>query len=138
MSVTTIQFGDKEVETYTVDLNGEIWMVANPFAEALNYSIPHIAIAKFVTINNQKNYDEIKSIRTASTKIVTSLPRNIQAKTKFINRAGVFELINASDMPGAKRFQAWNNNDLLPSLCQEGEYKMARDAPADIAHKMMQ
>ncbi|ABO37227.1 Bro3 [Heliothis virescens ascovirus 3e] len=136
MSITKIKFGDKEVDTYNVDFNGEKWMVANPFAEALGYSIPHIAIAKFVTMKNQKSYEEIKSIRTASTDSVTSLPRNIQAKTKFINRAGVFELINASDMPGAKRFQAWNNNDLLPGLCQEGEYKMVRDAPVDIAHGM--
>ncbi|AFV50297.1 Bro6 [Heliothis virescens ascovirus 3g] len=136
MSLTKIQFGDKEVETYTIDLNGEKWMVANPFAEALSYSNCKNAITKFVTTKNQKNYEEIKSPHTEATKIVTSLPRNIQAKTKFINRAGVFELINASDMPGAKRFQAWNNNDLLPGLCQEGEYKMARDAPADIAHGM--
>ncbi|ABI35759.1 Bro-a [Ectropis obliqua nucleopolyhedrovirus] len=137
MSLTKVHFGDKEVETYTVDVDGEKWMVANPFAEALSYSIPHIAIAKFVTIKNQKSYDEIKSIRTASSAGESSvIPRNIQAKTKFINRAGVFELINASDMPGAKRFKAWNTNDLLPTLCQEGEYKMAKDAPADIAHGM--
>ncbi|ABF70654.1 hypothetical protein [Trichoplusia ni ascovirus 2c] len=136
MSLTKVQFGDKEVEAYTVTFNGEKWMVANPFAEALNYSVPHIAISKFVTVKNQKSFDEIKSKRSASTDCVTSLPRNIQAKTKFINRAGVFELINASDMPGAKRFQAWNNNDLLPALCQEGEYNMRRDAPKAIADGM--
>ncbi|AAK96307.1 bro-a [Helicoverpa armigera nucleopolyhedrovirus] len=136
MSVTKIKFGDKEVETYTVDFNGEKWMVANPFAEALSYSNVNRAIRVHVSEKNQQNYEEFKSDRVGLTDSVTSLPRNIQAKTKFINRAGVFELINASDMPGAKRFQAWNNNDLLPSLCQEGEYKMARDAPADIAHGM--
>lgn len=139
MSLTKVQFGDKEVETYTIDVNGEKWMVANPFAEALNYNNTNKAIRIHVCEKNQKNFEDLRSAHiglTASTDCVTSLPRNIQAKTKFINRAGVFELINASDMPGAKRFQAWNNNDLLPSLCQEGEYKMARDAPADIAHGM--
>ncbi|AUS94276.1 bro6 [Trichoplusia ni ascovirus 6b] len=136
MSLTKVQFGDKDVETYTVDVGGEKWMVANPFAEALAYSNCKNAITKFVSSKNQKNYEDIKSPHSKATKMVTSLPRNIQAKTKFINRAGVFELINASDMPGAKRFKAWNNNDLLPSLCQEGEYNMVRDAPADIAHGM--
>nr|QOI08509.1 BRO-A protein [Helicoverpa armigera SNPV]QOI08513.1 BRO-A protein [Helicoverpa armigera SNPV] len=137
MSLTKIQFGDKEVETYTVDFNGEKWMVANPFAEALDYSRANKAIFEKVSAENQRTYDQIRSHRISATDCVTSpLPRNIQAKTKFINRAGVFELINASDMPGAKRFQAWNNNDLLPTLCQEGEYKMARDAPANIAHGM--
>ncbi|BBB16512.1 Bro6 [Heliothis virescens ascovirus 3j] len=136
MSVTKIKFGDKEVETYTVDFHGEKWMVANPFAEALSYSNVNRAIRVHVSEKNQQNYEEFKSDHIGLTDGVTSLPRNIQAKTKFINRAGVFELINASEMPGAKRFQAWNNNDLLPGLCQEGEYKMARDAPADIAHGM--
>nr|WUR10822.1 Bro-e [Calliteara abietis nucleopolyhedrovirus] len=135
MSLSKIKFGDKEVETYTVDFNGEKWMAANSFAKALNYSIPHIAITKFVTNENQKNYNQINPIRIASNKSFV-LPRNIKPNSKFINQAGVFELINASDMPGAKRFKAWNNNELLPTLCQEGEYKMARDAPADIAHGM--
>ncbi|CAL44669.1 17 kDa [Spodoptera frugiperda ascovirus 1a] len=35
-------------------------------------------------------------------------------------------------MPAAKAFQTWNHNELLPKLCQDGEYKMARDAPTNI------
>nr|QOI08494.1 BRO-A protein [Helicoverpa armigera SNPV] len=137
MSVTKIKFGDKEVETYTVDFDGEKWMVANPLAEALNYSRANKAIFDKVSVKNQKSFEQINPHRSSAGES-SVIPRNMKPNTKFINRAGVFELINASDMPGAKRFQVWNNNDLLPSLCQEGEYKMARDAPADIAHKMMQ
>ncbi|AYD68168.1 bro6 [Heliothis virescens ascovirus 3h] len=130
MSVTKIKFGDKEVETYTVNFNGEKWMVANPFAEALGYMNKKKAIQQHVSAKNQTNYSEIQGSQSGT------LALSLHPQTKFINRAGVFELINASDMPGAKRFQAWNNNDLLPGLCQEGEYQMARDAPADIAHGM--
>ncbi|ABY47849.1 BRO-I [Helicoverpa armigera granulovirus] len=36
-------------------------------------------------------------------------------------------------MPAAKQFQAWNTGKLLPTLCQEGEYNMAKDAPVDVA-----
>nr|AMO27885.1 BRO-B [Lymantria dispar multiple nucleopolyhedrovirus]AMO65523.1 bro-a [Lymantria dispar multiple nucleopolyhedrovirus] len=39
-------------------------------------------------------------------------------------------------MPAAKRFKQWNANDLLPSLCREGEYSMSKDAPSDIAQGM--
>ncbi|AKR17363.1 BRO-C [Urbanus proteus nucleopolyhedrovirus] len=39
-------------------------------------------------------------------------------------------------MPGAKHFKAWNNNDLLPTLCHEGEYNMSKDTPLDIAQGM--
>ncbi|AGC36269.1 BRO-A protein [Chrysodeixis chalcites SNPV TF1-A] len=137
MSLTKINFvDDKEVETYTIDVDGEKWMTANPFAKALNYSLPHIAISKFVTNENQKTYEEINPIRFTSTDDSSVLPRNIQAKTKFINQAGVFELINASTMPAAKRFKAWNTNDLLPTLCQQGEYSMTADAPVEIQEGM--
>ncbi|QHB21803.1 Bro-g [Artaxa digramma nucleopolyhedrovirus] len=39
-------------------------------------------------------------------------------------------------MPAAKKFKQWNTNDLLPKLCQEGEYSMVVDAPETIAKGM--
>lgn len=39
-------------------------------------------------------------------------------------------------MPAAKRFKSWNSNDLLPKLCQDGEYNMSKNAPSDIASGM--
>jgi prophage antirepressor-like protein len=86
-------------------------MVANPFAEALGYTNKKKAIQQHVSANNQTNYSEIQESQNGT------LASSLHPQTKFINRAGVFELINASDMPAAKRFKAWNNNDLLPILC---------------------
>nr|ADY88153.1 BRO-A [Helicoverpa armigera SNPV]ADY88155.1 BRO-A [Helicoverpa armigera SNPV] len=63
MSLTKIKFGDKEVETYTVDFDGEKWMVANPFAEALDYSRANKAIFEKVSAENQRTYDQIRSHR---------------------------------------------------------------------------
>ncbi|AMF83837.1 bro-B [Cnaphalocrocis medinalis granulovirus] len=126
-SLLKIEFVNGPIEVFTVtDESGENWMVANPFAEALGYNNINKAIRIHVSEKNQNSFENIQP--TAQTK-----SSNIQAKTKFINRAGVFELINASDMPAAKRFKAWNTNELLPTLCQEGEYSMATDAPSDIA-----
>lgn len=126
-SLLKIEFVNGPIEVFTVtDESGENWMVANPFAEALGYNNINKAIRIHVSEKNQSSFENIQP--TAQTK-----SSNIQAKTKFINRAGVFELINASDMPAAKRFKAWNTNELLPTLCQEGEYSMATDAPSDIA-----
>ncbi|AJP09132.1 Bro25 [Heliothis virescens ascovirus 3f] len=80
-------------------------MVANPFAEALQYSRANKAIFDKVSIGNQKNYEDIKSPEV--TKTVTSLPRNIQAKTKFINNGGVIELLMNSQMEYARQFRYW-------------------------------
>ncbi|ABY65826.1 baculovirus repeated ORF e [Orgyia leucostigma nucleopolyhedrovirus] len=137
MSVCKIEFVDnKTVEVYTIDKDGVTWMVANPFAEALGYHNCANAIAKFVSRNNQKIYEEIKPPRIEEDDSSVQLIRNFKYNTKFINRAGVFELINSSEMPAAKRFKSWNNNDLLPTLCQEGEYNMVKDAPNDIVEGM--
>nr|AMO27643.1 BRO-M [Lymantria dispar multiple nucleopolyhedrovirus] len=137
MALSKVEFVNGPLEVFTVqDENQEKWMVANPFAEALGYKNCANVISKFVSAENQKIYEEIKSPRFEETDDSSLLPRNVQAKTKFINQAGVFELINSSEMPAAKRFKTWNTNDLLPTLCQEGEYSMSKDAPSDIAQGM--
>ncbi|ADB84398.1 Bro [Apocheima cinerarium nucleopolyhedrovirus] len=134
---TKVNFVDGPLEVFAVqDEKRENWMVANPFAEALKYSKPNKAVLEKVSAQNQKTLEEINPYRSGTTDESSILPRNIQAKTKFINQAGVFELINASNMPNAKRFKAWNNNDLLPTLCQEGEYSMVKNASVDMAQGM--
>nr|AFS51914.1 DekiORF36 [Dendrolimus kikuchii nucleopolyhedrovirus] len=138
MALSKVNFVNGPLEVFTVvDDKRENWMVANPFAEALNYSKPNKAILQHVSEENQKTFEELRSYRCGTTDESSSpLPCNVQAKTKFINTAGVFELINASEMPAAKRFKQWNANDLLPTLCRDGEYSMTTDAPADIAEGM--
>nr|AOL57036.1 BRO-A [Chrysodeixis includens nucleopolyhedrovirus]QGW49165.1 BRO-A [Chrysodeixis includens nucleopolyhedrovirus]QGW49445.1 BRO-A [Chrysodeixis includens nucleopolyhedrovirus]QGW49725.1 BRO-A [Chrysodeixis includens nucleopolyhedrovirus]QGW49865.1 BRO-A [Chrysodeixis includens nucleopolyhedrovirus] len=131
MSLSKVNFAGRSLEVFTVvDSKGEKWHQANPFADALGYNNPYKAVSDHVSEENQKNYDCIESVRCGTTCGLTDessmLPPSIQAKTKFINTAGVFELINASEMPAAKRFRTWENNDLLPTLCHEGEYNMAK------------
>nr|QCQ67405.1 BRO-N [Lymantria dispar multiple nucleopolyhedrovirus]QCQ67565.1 BRO-N [Lymantria dispar multiple nucleopolyhedrovirus]QCQ67723.1 BRO-N [Lymantria dispar multiple nucleopolyhedrovirus] len=137
MALTKVEFVNGPLEVFTVqDENQEKWMVANPFAEALGYAKPNKVVLEKVSAENQKSFEEINPYRFGTTDDSSLLPRNVQAKTKFINRAGVFELISASEMPAAKRFKTWNTNDLLPTLCAEGEYSMSKDAPSDIAQGM--
>ncbi|AJD09275.1 baculovirus repeated namegeneORF [Condylorrhiza vestigialis mutiple nucleopolyhedrovirus] len=137
MALSKVNFVNGPLEVFTVaDDKHENWMVANPFAEALNYSRPNKAICEKVSSCNQKTYEELRSHQVGATQITSTLPKEVQAKTKFINTAGVFELINASEMPAAKKFKQWNANDLMPTLCKEGEYNMAMDAPVEIAEGM--
>lgn len=89
MSLTKIKFAD--VEVYKIEKDGESWLAANMFAEALGYSNFANAISKFVSAKNQKIYEELKSQGNTATDESLILPSNIQAKTKFINRAKAFE-----------------------------------------------
>ncbi|ADD73737.1 BRO-A [Lymantria xylina nucleopolyhedrovirus] len=131
MALTKVNFVNGPLEVFTVqDEHQEKWMVANPFAECLNYTNKKKAIQQHVSTENQKMFEELKGSHCGT------LTSSLHPQTKFINRAGVFELINSSEMPAAKRFKQWNANDLLPTLCQEGEYSMSKDAPSDIAQGM--
>ncbi|AUS94247.1 bro4 [Trichoplusia ni ascovirus 6b] len=135
MSVVTVKFADADFEVISLrDNDGQLWMLANPFARVLEYSNAPKAITTFVSYDNQRYFEEIRSARFGQTYTVTS--SSIQAKSKFINRAGLFELIQASRMPKAKEFRDWINTDLLPKLCDEGRYDMATDAPIEIANGM--
>lgn len=110
-----------------VDEFGEPWMVANPFATVLQYTRANYAIASHVSTVNVKTLEEFQSQENPA---ITS---SLHPKTKFINRAGLFELIQSSRMPKAQEFKNWVNSDLLPKLCDNGEYNMAKNAPVDVA-----
>lgn len=128
MSLSKVNFAGRSLEVFTVvDKKGEKWHQANPFAEALGYSNANKAIWNHVSKENHREYEPLRSGG-----IDDSSPA-LHPRTKFINTAGMFELINASEMPAAKKFRSWENNDLLPTLCHEGEYNMAKDAPVEIA-----
>ncbi|AFL64870.1 bro-a [Mamestra brassicae multiple nucleopolyhedrovirus] len=113
-----------------VDEHGEPWMIANPFAKILEYSNAPNAIAKYVSNKNQLCYENIRSPR------LEEITSSLHPKTKFINRAGLFELIQSSRMPKAQEFKNWINSDLLPKLCNDGDYNMVKDAPIDITQSM--
>nr|QOI08613.1 BRO-B protein [Helicoverpa armigera SNPV] len=94
MAVIKVQFANSELEVISIkDDSGQLWMLANPFARILEYSNAPKAISTYVRVENQKYFEEIRSARYGQTCMTSSC---VQAKSKFINRAGLFELIQAS------------------------------------------
>nr|WIE95337.1 hypothetical protein [Microctonus hyperodae filamentous virus] len=124
-------FADEELEVVTVmDDQGEKWFLANPFARILDYSNVNRAIRVHV---NAKYQVEVGEMQVDQNGLVL---KGIHPQSKFINRAGIFELINASKMPKAKEFRNWINAELLPQLCDNGDYNMKKDAPQQIQQAM--
>nr|AOW42821.1 baculovirus repeated orf [Lymantria dispar multiple nucleopolyhedrovirus] len=111
MALSKVEFVNGPLEVFTVqDENQEKWMVANPFAEALGYTRLNYAVTQHVSVVNQKTYEEFKSQGRLNIDKSQVLPRNVQAKTKFINMNGVLELLLASQMQQAKEFRYWMTN----------------------------
>nr|WIE95342.1 hypothetical protein [Microctonus hyperodae filamentous virus] len=121
-------FAGEELEVVTVvDDQGEKWFLANPFAHILGYARANKAICEHVSLKNQQELGEIQVHRDGA---LENHPIHLQSK--FINQAGIFELINSSKMPKAQEFRQWVNADLLPKLCDNGEYTINQDAPSSI------
>ncbi|AXN77338.1 bro21 [Heliothis virescens ascovirus 3i] len=129
MALRTVTYAERVLEVLSVtdERDGETWLQANPFARALDYVNVSDAVARHVSSKNQRRYKELKTQYRG---------RVIRARTKFINRAGMFELIMSSRMPRARKFQRWVFSDLLPKLCQNGQYDMRTEAPPMIVESM--
>lgn len=129
MALRTITYAERVLEVLSVtdERDGETWLMANPFARALDYVNVSDAVARHVSSKNQRKYKEFKTQHSG---------RVIRARTKFINRAGMFELIMSSRMPRARKFQRWVFSDLLTKLCQNGHYDMRTEAPQMIVESM--
>jgi prophage antirepressor-like protein len=127
-------FSDIDVEVLSVTLDEVVWLMANPFASALGYFNKRNAITNKVSDFNQRTYKEMKSPRFEAS------DASLQAKTKFINEAGLYELIMKSKMPIAKDFQKWVCSTLLPTLRKEGQYHLAdaSDAKQSLFNKQNQ
>ena len=106
-----LEGSDVNIEVVSFTVNGILWLLANPFAQALGYSNKSDAIRKHVNAKNQVEYKELNPRNENDS---TSI--SIQPRSKFINENGLYELILNSKMPGAKLFQSWICNDVLPSL----------------------
>ncbi|BBB16562.1 Bro10 [Heliothis virescens ascovirus 3j] len=112
MSIVKVQFANVDLEVVIVrDDGGQLWLLANPFARILEYSNAPKAISTFVTKSNQIFYENIKSHH--KTEVTSS---TIQAKSKFITKSGLHELVLKSRMRYAAEFRYWLVNELFPSL----------------------
>nr|WUR10821.1 BRO-A [Calliteara abietis nucleopolyhedrovirus] len=141
MALTKVEFVNGPLEVFTIrDKNNENWMAANPFAEALNYTRSNYAVAQHVSQQNQKTFVEIKFMIDENQKNynqinpMTLLPRNIQAKTKFINRSGVFELILSSQMEYARQFRYWLSSVKLNASAESDAITEFNEWRADAAN----
>nr|WIE95324.1 hypothetical protein [Microctonus hyperodae filamentous virus] len=122
-------FAGEELEVVTIiDDHGEKWFLANPFAHILGYSNVNRAIRMHVSKENRQTFDAFKC------KSIEKRSKQVQAQSKFINREGIFELINASKMPKAEAFRKWWVLNILPSL---ETYPLTEDV-VDEVHMQLQ
>jgi prophage antirepressor-like protein len=92
------------VELISIIQHGKLWVNANTIASIFGFFNPNIAIEKHVSIGNQTYCENIPAIHP---------------NTKFINKAGLFELIAQSKIKGFCALRDWMKNHVLPLLRQK-------------------
>lgn len=97
---STYSFAGRWFEVPSVlDASGQLWLVANPFARSLGYTKPNDTLTKIVNRDNQRQLEQLVDVAGVKT------TKAVQRSTKFINEAGLNELITHSCMPVARDFR---------------------------------
>jgi prophage antirepressor-like protein len=123
-------------EITKINVNGVWWMLAKPIASGLGYSDCDKAVRIHISKENQMEYAEIKSrVDEYANDDSSNTLKIIRLNSKFINEAGLFELIDKSNKTKTKCFQKWIYSGLLPTLRRDSQYHMDA-APLMVQHQM--
>lgn len=92
----------------TVEIDGEIWFVANDIATLLGYKRANDAVRQ-----------HCKEKGTVKHRIPT---KSGEQEMLLINEPNVYRLIVKSQLPSAERFEEWLFEKVLPSIRKTGSY----------------
>ena len=91
----------------TVDVDGEVHFVGNDVAKALGYSEPKKAVSRHCQGGTFRPLLD---------------GRGVMQKTKVIPEGDVYRLAANSLLPGAKEFESWIFDEVLPTIRKTGAY----------------
>lgn len=106
-----------------VDETGKesFWFKGTDIASFLGYKYPKDAIRDNIKPKWKKFWQELKgALSTLSLKT----PSNWQPHSIFISEPGLYALITRSKLPKVEKFTDWVYEDVLPTLRQEGQYRL--------------
>ena len=98
--------------------NNDVYFQASSIAEFLEYENTRKAIIDHVTAEDKTSWT---SICTGSVTDGYSQGK-LHPDTVFINKFGIFDLLNRSRMPLARQFRKWLVEEVLPSIINVGYY----------------
>ena len=120
----------EDLHTFVYIADGQtFWFLGTCVVKSLEYSDTDKAIRKYVNTENTTTIQSFHGVPPNWRDLIRT--HNIQPSSKFINEAGLYQLIMKSKMPKAKEFQTWVTSDVLPSLRKTGHYSMQQASMHD-------
>jgi prophage antirepressor-like protein len=125
---TRMNFGSQMCVFVYLEESEQLWFLSKTICDSLGYENSTKAINDNVSKNNVRRFNESLTLTASYTSISHY---NIRIDSKFINEAGLYQLIMKSKMPKAKEFQDWVTSEVLPSLRKTGHYSMEQASMKD-------
>lgn len=97
-------------EIRTIEIEGQIYFVGVDVAKALGYKSYRNAV------NKKVDEDDKLCVPILDTQT------NQERLTTIINESGLYSLVLASKLPGAKKFKRWVTAEVLPTIRKTGSY----------------
>jgi len=116
---TNEEFGTVQV----IEFDGEPMFLGKDIAKMLGYMQPTDAIKDHVDNEDCKTLKYKAFAKTAKASLWRG---NDYSDKTLINESGLYSLILASKLEGARRFKRWVTSEVLPSIRKTGSYSVPR------------
>lgn len=124
LEIFKFDHGDHFDAIRTVEIDGEIWFVANDVARILGYSNPRDAISRHCKEKGVVKRD-------------TPGANGKQVMT-WINEPNLYRLIVKSQLPSAEKFEAWVFEEVIPAIRKHGSYGIDRTETPNFVLRYME
>ncbi|MDE6088410.1 MAG: AAA family ATPase [Oscillospiraceae bacterium] len=108
-------------EIRTVEIDGQIYFVGVDVAKALQYSDPIGAVRKRVDEEDRMVLSKkfCREFLSSQNSHLENIPNR---GLTIINESGLYSLVLASKLQGAKKFKHWVTSEVLPAIRKTGSY----------------
>ncbi|MDE6086895.1 MAG: hypothetical protein K2G25_00740 [Oscillospiraceae bacterium] len=108
-------------EVRTVEIDGQIYSVGTDVAKALQYKDPSRAIRQNVDEEDRMLLSKkfCREFLIGRNTLLENIPNR---GLTIINESGLYSLVLASKLQGAKKFKHWVTSEVLPTIRKTGSY----------------
>ncbi len=113
-------------EIRTIEIDGQVWFVGADVAKTLGYKKTRNAILDHVDPEDRMIFNLNTALNQGGIHNTITNPYGIHKKGNpnviLINESGVYSLVFASTLQGAKKFKRWVTSEVLPEIRRTGTY----------------
>ena len=109
-------------EIRTIEIDGQIYLVGTDVARALGYKDPSRALRQHVDTEDKQLFNTRANCPSNTVIFRDGISGRGNPNITIINESGLYSLVLASKLQGAKKFKHWVTSEVLPTIRKTGSY----------------